>query len=370
MSRMRTGTWWPAYKAMRRAHLWLAVIGALPLAILSFTGALLVFGHEIQAALWPAEWQVDAAQIPLRFEELIDRFDEQLPGIPVNAIALEQPAGHAWTFWLGDGKGVANIDPATGTVLKHYQQNDTLYGFVRAIHRWLLIPGEARSWARHLISVAALILIVQITVGLSMWALPPKPLKRLQIPRHGSRHLIVLRLHSVTALMTGALLILIAFTGISFNWNKVTGAVVSGVTFSPIVKPADIDVPDAGGTRNIDLAVQSALATVPGGSLKSVSIPKRLTQPVNVRLATQDAINETLVRVNPATGAVLDIHRAGGQTTATAFMQMAYKLHIGDFWGLPIRVLWLIVALAPAGYVASGLWLYASRTRSRRTARA
>jgi uncharacterized iron-regulated membrane protein len=47
-------------------------------------------------------------------------------------------------------------------------------------------------------------------------------------------------------------------------------------------------------------------------------------------------------------------------------MQMAYKLHVGDFWGLPVRILWLLLALAPAAYVISGFWLFANRTGLRR----
>ena len=366
MSGNRTGSWWPAYKAVQRAHLWLAALASLPLVILSITGALLVFGHEIQAALWPAEWQVDGSLEPLPFEELVARFDRQLPGIPIAAIAMEQPKGHAWTFWLGNGQGVANVDPATGTVLKHYQQNDTLYGFVRALHRWLLVPGDARSWARHLVSVAALILIIQIIVGTWMWALPPKRMKRLTIPRRGSTHLIVQRAHSVTALVTGAILALIAFTGISFNWHDTAEAVVSMVTFGPVRKPGDISTQAIAGQRDIDRAVAAARDAVPGAKLKSVNVPKLNTQPVNIRVGTSDALNVTLVRVHPVSGDVLDIHHAAHHNTATAFMQMAYKLHVGDFWGLPVRILWLLLALAPAAYVISGFWLFANRTGLRR----
>jgi uncharacterized iron-regulated membrane protein len=77
-------------------------------------------------------------------------------------------------------------------------------------------------------------------------------------------------------------------------------------------------------------------------------------------------LNVTLVRVHPVSGDVFDIHHAAHHNTATAFMQMAYKLHVGDFWGLPVRILWLLLALAPAAYVISGFWLFANRTGLRR----
>ena len=41
-----------------------------------------------------------------------------------------------------------------------------------------------------------------------------------------------------------------------------------------------------------------------------------------------------------------------------------YWLHIGDFAGLPVRILWVVVALMPLAFIASGLWLWRDRRRA------
>ena len=62
---------------------------------------------------------------------------------------------------------------------------------------------------------------------------------------------------------------------------------------------------------------------------------------------------------------VLQLYDGRQATAATWFWQMRYWLHLGDFAGWPVRLLWLIVALTPTGFVLSGLWLWRDRHRPR-----
>ncbi len=357
------------YRKLRQVHFWLTMVLALPLVILSLTGALLVFGHEIEQQIQPEYWLVDADSEPLPYETLLARFEAQYPGVPVNVIAHESSPGHAWTYWLGNGEGVASIDPATGDVLLRYVQEETFYGFIRGIHRWLAVPGEARPLARDVVSIAALLLIVQLAVGIAMWSIPPRRLKRLSVPLKGSAHLIVMRLHSVTALFLAAVLILIALTGISFNWRETMKSVISAVTFSEIPELGELDLPRGDAARDIDRGVAAAQEALPEGRVLSINVPKQTTTPLRIRFDVPDAVNASLVRVHTATGEVLDIHHAELKTRAEAIMNMAYSLHIGDFGGLPTRILWLVISLMPMAYAISGVWLYLNRTKTKRRAR-
>ncbi|MEX0759391.1 MAG: PepSY domain-containing protein [Tistlia sp.] len=46
-----------------------------------------------------------------------------------------------------------------------------------------------------------------------------------------------------------------------------------------------------------------------------------------------------------------------------------YPIHIGDFAGPVVRALWVIVALLPAAFVVSGLWLHLDRRSRARAGR-
>ena len=64
-----------------------------------------------------------------------------------------------------------------------------------------------------------------------------------------------------------------------------------------------------------------------------------------------------------ATSRVPRVARVFAATAATWIWQMRYPLHVGEFAGPVVRMLWVLVALMPAAFVISGFWLYGSRRR-------
>jgi uncharacterized iron-regulated membrane protein len=66
---------------------------------------------------------------------------------------------------------------------------------------------------------------------------------------------------------------------------------------------------------------------------------------------------------------VLTVFDPAQGSAATAFWHMRSALHAGEFWGWPVGVAWVLLSLAPSGFVISGLWLYWKR-RGRRAAEA
>lgn len=65
---------------------------------------------------------------------------------------------------------------------------------------------------------------------------------------------------------------------------------------------------------------------------------------------------------------MLFVHDGREITAATWIWHMRYMLHVSDFAGPLVRALWVLVALAPAGFVISGLWLHLGRQRRERRA--
>ena len=71
------------YRWLRRIHLALFLVSAVPLTLLSVTGALLVYGPELQEALDPEIWTVEPRGAPLPVRELLARVAEQRPDLTV-----------------------------------------------------------------------------------------------------------------------------------------------------------------------------------------------------------------------------------------------------------------------------------------------
>ncbi len=359
------------YRVLRRIHLWLSLAAALPLLLLSLTGALLVYGHEIQQAVLPDRWAVEKPAPearPLSYGKLLDAIAEQKPGVRVWSFGIGDTPGRAWTLWLADNAGVLNLDPYTGRVLDHYEYNDSLYGFVVALHRrWLTGDAQITPVIRHFISTVSLVVVLQILVGLAMWLLPPKRLARLKVDFSRRPRVVVLRLHQLSGVCTAIILIAVAFTGMSLYWHGPIESVVETVTGQDIAKASAPDYQGIADIRDIDAAVAAGTAALPGHKLLHFRAPQP-GKPLSMGLAPPDGQIPARVWVGDDPPRVIAVERADGINAATWFWRMRYRIHIGDFAGPVVRALWVVVALLPTAYVVSGLWLYLSRRRRKHAA--
>ncbi|NQY33905.1 MAG: PepSY domain-containing protein [Alteromonadaceae bacterium] len=55
------------------------------------------------------------------------------------------------------------------------------------------------------------------------------------------------------------------------------------------------------------------------------------------------------------------IFDASKANLVTRIWNFKYKFHIGEFFGTGVKFIWLLLALLPAGFAVSGLWLYYKR---------
>ncbi|HEY9567912.1 MAG TPA: PepSY domain-containing protein, partial [Thalassobaculum sp.] len=88
------------YRCLRRIHLALFLLSAAPLLVASLTGALLVYGPELQEALEPEIWAVEPRGAPLPVRTLLERVGAQRPDLRVWSVAFDPRPDRAWRLWL------------------------------------------------------------------------------------------------------------------------------------------------------------------------------------------------------------------------------------------------------------------------------
>jgi uncharacterized iron-regulated membrane protein len=355
------------YRSLRKLHLIVSLLVAGPLLVLSLTGALLVYAPEIQRLVSPAGWSVPvpsaAALPPIR---VLDRITEQRPDLSVWALSLAKSDGDPHTVWLSGGAGVLNINPSTGEILAHFKPKDTFQGWMTALHRRWLAEGETARWIRNGLSGIALLLIVQIGLGLWLWLKPPSPLRRLAVPvGHGTR-LAVLRGHQLSGVVTALLLVVVAFTGLAMYWTEPARALIEWVTLSRVERPEPAPFEGLRPIADLNEALSLAMAEAPEAELHTIRPPDTPGAPLIATLFAPDQTAPTRIWVGDDPARVLFVHDGREITAATWIWHMRYMLHVGDFAGPLVRALWVLVALAPAGFVISGLWLYLGRRRRER----
>lgn len=355
------------YRTLRRLHLWGSLLAAVPLVVLSLTGAMLVYAPELQRALDGETRSTGPVGASLSPTVIVDRVAQQRPDLDIWSISLT--GEDAWTAWLSGGAGVLRIDPATGDILKHYFPKDTFQGWVTALHRRWLSEGPSARWVRHGVSAIALLFAVQLGLGLWLWLKPPKPLRRLSVSLEQGGRFAVIRLHQATGIATALILITVALTGIAMYWHTPMQKLVEWTTLSPVEHPEPPKDPALMPLADLDAGIALALRSVPNSELLHFRPPGGAGDPMIVGLSVEDQIVPTRVWVGDDPVRVLYTFDGSTVSLATKVWQLKYKIHIGDFAGPVVKALWVIVALLPTAFVVSGLWLYLGRRRRETRAR-
>lgn len=348
---------------LRRIHLLLALISGLFLLILSLTGAFLIYANDIQYYFQPDKWQVSNKTIVLNPSALISTVQAQTDSKIVRYMPQEN-VNAAWPVRLQDGTN-ANVNPYTGQVIYRYESTDTLYGFTLALHRWLLLENDKgdkplKNW----VSICALLLIINALVGFYLWVKPKNRLKRLAIKPKAKFRVLMYQLHTVAGVYVLIPLILIAFTGMAFNWKNATQLVLETAMFSQIEqrpKTPQIE-PQPGNYIDYDSAINNALSVFPNGSLYRIYLPKKSTDPIALRIQNLGESHAySWVWVNPFTAKVLDFYDASKANFVTQTWNFKYKFHTGNFAGPIVNFLWLFIVFSLSFFIISGIYFWAKR---------
>lgn len=359
------------YRTLRRLHLWVSLLTAVPLLVLSLTGALLVYAPELQRAFDGEVRNTGPVGASLAPTAIVDRVAEQRPDLRIWSVSVAKP--DVWTAWLADGAGVIRIDPASGDILEHFHPRDRFEGWVTALHRRYLVDGPASKWVRHGVSAVALLMVAQFAIGLWLWLKPPMPFRRLSVSFRQGARFGILRLHQATGIATFLLLTTVALTGMAMYWHDPMRVALEWVTLSKVEEAQPPKAEGLAPLKDLETGIAAARAVAPEAALNHFRLPRHPGDAMVVGLMPDGAGEGQATRIwvgdDPAR--VLHVFAASDANLATTIWHMRYMIHVGKFgpgpvWGPVIRALWVIVALVPATFVISGLWLYLGR-RSRET---
>ncbi len=331
--------------------------------ILSISGAILLYANDIQYYIQPDKWQVEPQTKTLSHAELIRAVQQQTDKKITRFMPLSNPNA-SWQFRLGDGSN-ASVNPYTGKVIFQYQTNDTLYGFTLALHRWLLFEtASGEKPLKNVVSVCALLLIINVLVGFYLWVKPKNRLKRLAIKPKAKFKVLMYQLHTVLGVYVLLPLLLIAFTGITFNWKSATKTLVETVAFSQVQNRPKAPKVIAKSTASIkyDQAINKALDVFPEGILYRIYLPKKHNDPIALRLQNPGESHAySWVWVNPYNAKVLSAYDASKANAVTHIWNFKYVFHTGAFAGPIVKFVWLLVSLSLAFFILSGVYLWCKR---------
>lgn len=354
-------------------HLWVGLALSVVLIVLSVTGSALVFRHEIDRALAPGLLRVEPGDARVPLAGVVAAVRDAAPESPPRLLRLPRDSESPHEVWLADDRHVY-VDPYRGTVLGVRGDREGAMNLLFALHAELL-GGEGGA---RVVGVIGLLTLLLGATGLVLWwpqTVTVSRLKKgLKIPwRHGPWRLNY-DLHRAGGFYTSAFLALVAATGAALVFYAETGAALQAATGAdPPPSPPAVAASEGPPTlAALDAALGASRQALPDGAPTFVTLPQAGAAPLAVRLRTPGEWHpngRSYVYLGSADGRLLRVDDARAAPGASRAMYAAYPLHIGAFGGVAqsvVRVLYLVLGLAPAVLSVTGTLIWYRRWRRKR----
>lgn len=345
--------------AVRLIHAWAGAVVALVLLVLGLTGSLLVL-KEDWIRLTVPQARVEAVATSQALGAAAEALERARPG-EVRTIAFAGPhlGVHELYFREEAKQGYAAAD---GRVLAEWRGPTRPEAFVYDLHHFLL-AGERGMILAGVVALAGAVmvltgLIVWIPAWRSFaWRMWPKSVRRREL----------LSAHRDLGIIFAAPVFVFCLTGGAIIFHDETRALLTAIfpheaeeVFAPPPGVGDIDWPRA---------LAAAQAAFPDAQLRMATWPAQPGDPVSVRLklpAEWHPNGRTVVKIDPATGTVLEATSAQDLGTALRLSNAIYPIHAAFVGGRAYDLATFLSGLALAGMGGFGLWSFVVKPRKKR----
>ena len=352
-------------RALFQIHLWVGLLLALYLIVVSLSGAVLVFRQELTRWSLPAglsDYEPAHTATP---EEVLRSFGQIEPGGVVTLLQMPSPAVPAFLLesknsgappsrWWADPV-TAKLHPAPRVWI------DTMLD----LHDYLLLP---HTWGMQANAVGAGGLLVLSLTGILLWWPGVRLWTRgLRLNLRANWRRLNYDLHNVIGFWTLLIVTWWAFSGVYFGFYRQVTAVVAA--FSPLrgmAAPTVRPLPDAGPLKStLSAVIRSAQQASPHGRLWSISDPSLHGKECYVLLdlrAPGDFSHRDIVRVSTADARILSVWHYGQRSTFGDWILWSmHPLHFGTTEGLLIKIIWALLGICLAVLTTTGLLMYWNR---------
>lgn len=377
-------------KVLFQLHWFLGISAGLVLVIMGVTGALYSFEGEIMQALNPATLRVEVREGgTLAPGELVEKI-ERVSGDKVSGLWMENGSGSAARVFFtpppGERRGPMRFfDPYTGELLGE-PAGQGFFRFILQLHRWLAM-GDA---GKQLTGASTLALIFFCLSGLYLrW--PRKALNwRIWLTFDWAKKGRAFNwdLHAVAGTWVLLFYLCAALTGLfwSYDWYR------SGLTGLLSDAPAGQQGPrgegrgqrqggrggesPAGPPLVVDYdALWRGVQQAAGPEMVAwnLRLPPTAGQPVSVSYLLDDAQHPRAanqIQLEPLTGRVIRHELFSDKPFGAQLLASIYALHVGEYFGLPGRILMMLASAAMPVFFVTGWLLYLDRRRKKRAVKA
>ena len=363
-------------KVLFQIHLWTGIAVGLYLLLIGITGSALVFREEMEHALYHDLMEPSAGAYAEPHPGIVaERLRKQFPDYTLTSVFLPGvEIKSVFAYLRKDGRYMAAfVDPAGGGVLGTVRQEESFLRWLQDLHFNLLSGATGRI----VNGVGALFLLLLCMTGLVVWWPGIRNWRRgLTVDFSKKWKRVNWDLHSAAGFWTAVLLLMWAVTGAYCAWPREFAALVN--CFSP-VSVAAVPKPDPRAPAPttppppLDALLAEARMRSPGAKLAGVVFPASAKGNWVIYMA-REAVGEYETTdyhyFDPRTGKHLAVWRRGlSRSTGDVVMGWLGPLHFGNFGGIGLKILWVILGLTPPVLFVTGFLMYWNRSLSKKWAR-
>jgi len=335
-----------------RLHRYIGLVAAAFLFVQAITGTMLVFGPQVAQLLDPAGMTSGPGSTDPTPARLVAAAAARYPDAGFGRVAYPSQDDGTYLVHLVAADGTqrfVSLDRHSGAVLR--SGGILRFPVIAALNlhdRWL--TGRLGT---AIVSLAGLSLLILAGTGLASWWPRRGALRKSLTVRWTMAPRLVLRqLHRTVGVSLSALLAFVAVTGLF---------VAVPMLLDP---PPATHATAAEAASGMDSAVAFAGKAFPGRTIRDIRQPAPGRLAVFLFAPERNSMAVNRVVVDTVAGKVESTRAASADRAAWV---IALPLHSGRTFGLPGRILVLLVGLSLAALAVTGplMWLHARRTRRR-----
>ena len=265
---------------------------------------------------------------------------------------------------LGNDWVEVYVNPYTGAILGNSLHPNAIQRFLGIVYE-LHTSLKLGDLGLQITGFVGLVMCIVAIAGIILWPGWRKLMAGFKIKWDAHPKRLNFDLHKVFGITTAIFLLFTFFTGFAWNLGYVD-PLIRAITFSPSL-PELLSVPLAGQSPlPLNQQMKTAQLALPDGALQSIDLttdPKALLR-LRMKLPQeQEKYGMSNVYLDQYSGQVLRVENSLKASLGDKILNSFQPLHYGTFGGLPTRILYIFVGLAPLILFITGfvMWWYRKR---------
>ncbi|MBI4909332.1 MAG: PepSY domain-containing protein [Acidobacteria bacterium] len=357
-------------RALFQIHLWAGIAIGIYALLIGISGSILVFREDLQEMrLHPYETVTvpagSARQSPDAWLAVLRRELGPRGQMTIELPQKPEDPVHAFLFREG-GMHHYFLNPYTSEVMGQVSFKGGFLAFLHTFHGnlFLMRPGRLVN------GYGALLLLLLIVTGAFIWW-PGRRLwrRRMGIDFSASGKRINWDLHNATGFWSLSGFALLCLTGAFFTWPQFfRDAIGKRWPLSPPaqVKPVIMAGAPAASMESIIAAADKALPEKPSWRVQYPPNNREVVRVWKLGPGMPEHRTATQIWVHPQTAEVLRVDRFENRTTGDKIAGWIAPLHIGNFGGLPVRIVYAILGVVPGLLFITGFIMWWDRVVRKR----